>query len=140
MAYAIEQRPAEITPAFNPCVFVVSSSNFAEPNHSFICDIKIGALLIARERFRPAPTFANAFLDIGRIVSNFVNFDLNTALALPSRMANSQASFTIEFGEVYNDALGVPVQTLNLASDTFTATNIGLTTYDFLNYNPSSYV
>ncbi len=32
MAYAIEQAPADVTPAFNPVVYVVSSSNYNQPN------------------------------------------------------------------------------------------------------------
>lgn len=134
MAYAIEQRPAEITPAFNPCVYVVSSSNYAQPNHQFIIDIKIGATLITRERFTPSPNNNNAFIDIKRVISNLVKFDLDFDLVQCFPMLNSQVTFTCEFGESYGTTT-----TLNIVSDTFTATNIGLDSYEWLNFDIANY-
>ena len=42
MAMTIEQRPEDVTPAFNPVVYVISSTNVSEPNHKFIIDVKVG--------------------------------------------------------------------------------------------------
>lgn len=134
MAITIHQRPADVTPAFNPCVYVVSSTNVAQPNHKFIIDIKIGALLIVRERFTPAPLQTSAFIDIGRVISNFARYDLDFALGQCYPMLNSQETFSIEIGESYSGT-----DYLNEVGDTFTVVNMGLDPYAFLGYDFADY-
>lgn len=134
MAITIHQRPEDVTPAFNPVVYVVGSTNVAQPNHKFIIDIKVGGTLITRERFTPSPLQTNAFIDIGRIVSNLVKYDLDFNLDQCYPMLESQKDFTIEFGESYGST-----ETLNDVSDTFTAVNIGLDPYAFLDYDFANY-
>jgi len=134
MTMTIHQRPEDVTPAFNPVVYVVSSTNSSEPNHKFIIDIKVGGTLITREKFTPPPLQANAFIDIGRIVSNLVKFDLDFSLISCYPMLNSQKDFTIEIGESYGGT-----DYLNKVSDTFTAVNIGLDPYQWLDYDFANY-
>jgi hypothetical protein len=134
MTMTIHQRPDEVTPAFNPVVYVIGSSNSGISGHKFILDIKVGSTLITRERFTPAPLQVNAFIDIGRVVSNLVKYDLDFSLDQCYPMLNSKKDFTIEIGESYGG-----VDYLGLVSDTFTAVNIGLSPYDFLDYDFANY-
>lgn len=134
MTMTIHQRPDDVTPAFNPVVYVIGSTNSGIAGHKFLLDVKVGGTLITRERFTPAPLQLNAFIDIGRIVSNLVKYDLDFTLDQCYPMLNSQKDFTIEIGESYGG-----IDYLNLVSDTFTAMNIGLDPYDFLDYDFTNY-
>jgi len=135
MAITIVQEPDDITPAFNQCAYVVDSDKTTEPNFRFYAIINdASGTQISRQEFTAPPSQTNGYIDIHRIVSNLVSFDFGKDIDGSATMGNSIAKIEVEFGEIYGG-----VEQAVSATSEIIVTNMGLDSYEYLNYAPADY-
>lgn len=140
MSVTIIESPSTITPAFNPVTYVVNSTRVADTNHRFVAVVKDGeGFVIQRLEFVGHPSYDNGFIDISRVVTNYLTYDIDFEMTAVNKMLKSIKEIEVEFGEMY-DIAGVPTEFLNQVTSTIYVTNIGLSTYDWLNYSSSNYI
>ncbi len=143
MAYNVEQNPASggITPAFNEVVFVVSSSLYAEDDHKFIVVLKDSAgTEIQTLEFISPPGYNNGYIDISRVVTNYLSYNFEEFLIDIGRTTDSVVEIEAEFGESYINGSGTFVESLNIVSSTIYLSNMGFNTYDFNAYSDTDYI
>ena len=97
MAYSISQQPSLYAPAYNDQIYVVTSSNNGQTNFNYIAQVYIGSDIITLKA--PAnPTYGSGVFNIGRIIENYVNSDIDrTALSFQTN-ANSYKEYYVRFG------------------------------------------
>jgi len=135
MAITIVQEPDDITPAFNQCAYVVDSDQTHQTGFRFYAIINdASGTQISRQEFTAPPTQTNGYIDIHRIVSNLVSFDFGKDIDGCATMGNSIAKIEVEFGEIYGG-----VEQAVSATSEIIVTNMGLDSYEYLNYAPASY-
>ena len=115
MSITIHQNPNPQTtssfhPGFNDIIFVVSSSNVAQANFQYICDLYLtdetGALTHAgqtyiREKTPAEPTYTSGVFNIKDIVKSFLSHNIGDATYGFQKCSNSIVEVVCKFGEEY---------------------------------------
>ena len=134
MAITIHTQPQQYTPSDNPMVFTFSSDQTAQPNFSYIVDVKVNGQTIKQELIFPEQGI-NAKYDASSVASN--------RTSLPSLVddfiadAGNYTIINIEVFERYGD----PVQNEDSAISNFIITWKGkLSNKSFTNYSQFDYV
>src|SRR6478609_7525494 len=104
MSITIIQEPQEVTPAYNPINYVVSSDNISEPAFQYIFDLYIGGAFISRHRLPPKTFTGVARLDVSSIVQSYVTHNIDIDSTAFDRNPNSWIDLYIRFGEEYEVA------------------------------------
>jgi hypothetical protein len=139
MSITIIQEPLEVTPAYNPINYVVSSDNTAEPSFQYVFDLYIGGTFVSRHRLPPKTFTGVARLDVSSIVQSYVTHDINIEDTAFDRNPNSWIDFYIRFGEEYT-VDGVLTTYINLIdSTTCYAVNASLEYLPFADWNNNTY-
>lgn len=113
MAITVKSTPSWGTymAAHNDLFFVVSSSNVAQPNFKFVFDVYVNAVLVARIKEFPEPTYSYGVFNASLIVRNYLNsmyFGGEAAFLTAKTTLNYfKQDFVIKYGEEY----GTPVTT-----------------------------
>lgn len=110
MAITILQQPTDYTPAGNFIVFIVESTNVAQPNFKYVANVSINGNMIAKLKAFPNPSNSNrAVFNVQELVRNF--FDViprigdGIAFNADTFTCDSQiASLQVEFVEEYTGA------------------------------------
>ena len=115
MAITINTEPNDISPVYSDISYVVTSTNYAQPNFKFVAVVKnASGTIIAKLK---APIFHGttdkAVFNLSRILQNYVTYDFTQSLASISKCTNSYLAYSVEFGEEYGGT-----EYLNLTSDT----------------------
>lgn len=123
MAITIQQFPIGgqvITMAHNPIEFVVSSTNTAQPNFKYICDLTwTGQTTPVRYIQGADPTNGRCRFDFSSVLRNAVTFNPPTSGTTTNDFINcpdSYKTFYVAFGEQYGPTSGITTYT-NLATD-----------------------
>lgn len=133
------QQPSQVTPAYNPINFVVSSNNVAQPSFQFIFDLYIADVFISRHRLPPKTFTGVARLDVSAIVKSYVTQDMVFSSTAFDRNPNSWTSLYIRFGEEYSVS-GVLTTYINLLdSATCYAVNASLEYLQFVNWSSNTF-
>lgn len=139
MAITIESQSFDSTPGGNPIVFVVSSTNVAQPNFKYVANVSINGNMIAKLKAFPNPLNSNrAVFNVQEIVRGF--FDVTPRigdgiiLAEPFECNNQIALLQVEFVEEYT---GAPANSEE--SDVITVWNGSFSPLDFANYGFENY-
>jgi len=114
MAFTIHQQPAVYSPAYNKQIFVVSSTNYTQPNFRYIAKYYIGSDVIT-EKTLPNFNYNSCYFNAGRKVENLVTFDISKSVFGYQTNGNSIKSYYVEFYEEY-DIAGVLTQSALLAT------------------------
>ena len=117
MAITIESEPTDKAPVYSDLIYVVSTTNEAQPNFRFIAVVKDGSgNTIAKLKF---PILYNStdkgVCNLSRILQNYVTYDFTLNTLQPATCPNSYINYSVEFGEEYGTT---PAEYLNLTSDT----------------------
>lgn len=104
MAITIEQNPQLFTTIGNPMTFVVSSTNVAQPNFMFVCDVYRGATLITKMKAFPNPTTNQGYFDIRESLRSFIGVNTNINEGDGFECTEMWTSYTVEFSEQYSGA------------------------------------
>jgi hypothetical protein len=114
MAITITQSPLAMQPASNPVIFYISSNNTGQPNFRFIAEIKnSGGTVLAKLKFPIIPSTTTAWIDIHRILENYVTHDFSVSTIAGTASANSWFEYSVSFGEEYGST---PTEYLGLSS------------------------
>ncbi len=142
MAITIESALPEYNTIYNEMVTVLSSTNTAHPNFSYLIDIYINGSVTKEERIRVAPEneYSYGMYDVHRILESFVTSDIGDTTATDgiTTNANSIISFQLKFGEEYGTTV---TQYPDLTVDTLKyAFNGSLSFNDFVDFEYNNYV
>lgn len=115
MAITINTEPNDVAPIYSDISYVVTSTNYAQPNFKFVAVVKNAAGTIIAKLKAPIfhGTTDKGVFNISRILQNYVTYDFTQSLASISKCTNSYLAYSVEFGEEYGGT-----EYLNLASDT----------------------
>lgn len=140
MAYTLQQSPALWTPAYNPMVFIVDSSNNAQDNFKYIADIYISGTAgrVARLLCDADPTYVQGMFDIQRVVESYLSSDpgLKTLYSF-QKASNSMIAYEVKFGEQYGVTSAVTTYPDIVVTGTKYAFNGAYTTEEFLTFDGS---
>jgi len=131
MALVILNQANSFSSAHDDLVYVVNESSlYSSTNFKYVCDIYIGGVYIARLKTFPNPSSHYGIFNIGNIVRNYVDSNLNPTLGMVyvQTLSNIYAKVQCKFGYEY----GVPlVLTTNV-------TNSGMASF-YNSYNTRLY-
>jgi hypothetical protein len=101
MAITIIQAPSPLQPAYNELNYLVTSSNKAQTNFRYVCDIYINNVYADRLTAPPHPTYGTATFNTARIIENYVNRDIDLTTYGFGTNDNSYINYVLKFGESY---------------------------------------
>ena len=134
MAITIEQNPQLFTTIGNPMTFVVSSTNVAQPNFMFVCDVYRGATLITKMKAFPNPATNYGYFDIRESLRSFIGVNTNINDGDGFECPDMWTSYTVEFSEQYS---GAPATTYDFTGTVYCG---AIDTLDFPFYFQENYV
>lgn len=142
MAITIISSPDKFTPAFNPVVFSITSTNYAQPDFKFVADVYNGSgVLLASLKYQPQVVGTDpVVIDVSRILQELVSSDylkLNSTVS-PSIVTTSGAAisdYSVQFGEQYSDTVYA-----NLASYSGYVFNGAINNLRFAFYDDATYL
>lgn len=135
MAITVNNTIDPYLPVFNPIVFTVSSTNYAQSNFFYIADIYINSAvtMTSRLKFVPYPGQNYGYIDVSGVLKNYLT---SNPYALTDtgfeKNGNSILKYDIKWGEEYGPSSGVTTYT-NLATSTGYAFNGSLPHVNFGN-------
>lgn len=131
MAITIIQQPTEYTPGGNPIVFIVGSTNVAQPNFKYVANVSLNGNMVAKLKAFPNALNSNrAVFNVQELVRGF--FDVTPIIGdgiIPAQAfaCDSQiALLDVEFVEEYT---GAPANSVD--SNTITVWNGAFDTFEF---------
>lgn len=101
MAITILQQCSPLQPAYNELIHLVSSTNTAQANFKYICDVYVNGSLITRLDTPPHPTYGTGLFNPARIVENYVNKDVDLTTYGFGVNTNSNCYYQLKFGESF---------------------------------------
>ncbi len=139
MAITINQTPVLYSPTYNEVVYILSSTQTAQPRFKYLADIYINGSLTKEVRLRIAiePNNAYGIVKIQGELEAFINQDVGNTegQVATTPNPNSIIDYIVQFGEEYEVA-GVLTQFPNDEADTSRyAFNGSWEYYDFVDYN-----
>jgi len=148
MAITVRQQPASLFPAYNDAVYIVTSSNVAQPNFKFVADIYVNSVKVDRMLIPPHPTELSGKVNVSPLLESRVKVDISADdnRILPNN--NSYVQYEVKFGEAYGSSGTVIYPNLTNISGkylwnavvdypTFCNYSSGDYTSDFLTENPN---
>lgn len=148
MAITIRQQPAsQYLSGFNDIVFVVSSTNTAQTNFQYVCDVYItddtGALTHAgynylRTKTPVDPIYSSGIFNVTDKVRQFLSYDNGTDEYSVQKSPNSVIQVVCKFGEEYGASSAVVVTPDLATSSTYFVINSSLDDLEYNNTNLES--
>lgn len=146
MAITIQASPQLFTPAFNPIWSVLSSTNTAQPNFEYVCDVYVtgktfsGGSTYLRLTTPADPTYGRGTFDVSAVLKSFIDYDLDLTNVEIYKSPNSILAYTLKFGEKYGQSSGIVVYENLTVDSTRYAWNGVLDHLDFKDFAYQTYV
>ena len=104
MAITVREQPANLFPAYNDAVYIVTSSNVAQPNFKFVADIYVNSVKVDRMLIPPHPTELSGKVNVSPLLESRVSVDISADdnRILPNN--NSNVLYEVKFGEAYGSS------------------------------------
>lgn len=138
------EQPNNWQNLYNEIVIGVSGGNSTKPNYQFLCDVNVSGQSnpVTRLTLPKQPLVGTVQINVADVVKNYVTYDIvsyNTTGILANN--NSVAKYWLEFGEIYDNASGVPVIYPNLAQyGTSGSPKLGSNAiFDFLDWSKTAF-
>jgi hypothetical protein len=116
----ISSNPYNWQNSFNEMVFNVSSTNALASGFQFLVDVNVSGQTnpVTRLTYPKQPNTGAIEINLNEVIQNYVSYDLLSSFNASGtqRVANARAPYWIGFGEVYNNASGIPTIYSNLAT------------------------
>lgn len=134
MAITIESNPNDLTPIGNPITFVVSSTNVAQPNFMFVCDVYILGTMFARLKCAPNPTTNYGYFNVREVLRSqlFTTTAINVGTGF--QCPDMWRGYEVKFSEQYT---GASATTVDWPGIVYCG---AINTLDFPQYNYLQYV
>lgn len=98
----------KLNPVYNGLGFTVQSTMKQVANFKYIADVFINGGKVAQLAHNPDISNNNiGIFDVGRIVENYISYNLNWNITTPTAAYNSLLGYHIEFGEEYSRIVNV---------------------------------
>lgn len=105
MAITINSQPFDSASMHEPLYFVVSSTNTAQTNFKYVCDIYVGGNLVSRLKSFPDPTTSKGIFNLSDIVRNYWESYFKPTISTPTAFTHTTSSvyvnYEVKFGEEY---------------------------------------
>lgn len=139
MAITVRQQPANLFPAYNDAVYIVTSSNVAQPNFKFVADIYVNSVKVDRMLIPPHPTELSGKVNVSPLLESRVSVDINLSdnRILPNN--NSNVLYEVKFGEAYGSSGTIVYPNLTTISGKY-LWNAVLDYPTFCNYSSGDYI
>ena len=139
MAITVRQQPANLFPAYNDAVYIVTSSNVAQPNFKFVADIYVNSVKVDRMLIPPHPTELSGKVNVSPLLESRVSQDINLSdnRILPNN--NSNVLYEVKFGEAYGSSGTIVYPNLTTISGKY-LWNAVLDYPTFCNYSSGDYI
>ena len=139
MAITVRQQPANLFPAYNDAVYIVTSSNVAQPNFKFVADIYVNSVKVDRMLIPPHPTELSGKVNVSPLLESRVSVDVSADdnRILPNN--NSYVLYEVKFGEAYGSSGTVIYPNLTNISGKY-LWNAVLDYPTFCNYTSGDYI
>lgn len=137
----IQQQVSIIKPVYNDDFFVVTSTNYTQPNFQYVCDIYVNGNYITRTKTFPHPTNFSGKFAVKRIVESYLSKDFDLATNNWTKNENSYCYYQLKFGEEFGaDSSGTTIYPNQAVSNTNYVWN-GIMDYeDYITYTTNTYV
>lgn len=135
----VTQYPSQLTPIYNPIVFVATSTNTAQENFRYVVDVYINVAFYTRLIVPPNPSNDSLYVNLAPVLEPLVSQDVDKPIDDNTDESNTNSSimYTVKFGEQYG-ASG------DIFSDLVTVSNLyawnSIFDYeDFVDYSSGDY-
>jgi hypothetical protein len=131
MAMTLISSPGTLAAAHNDMMFIVDSTNKAQPNYKYILDVYIGATKVATMKNRPNPTYSSyGVFNVNKVVQAYLTSRyFIPAGAVPATITGNKVSYQIKVSESYSTTTNVDV----IVDGTKVAFNAAASFIDFVN-------
>lgn len=106
MAITINSQPLNSSSMHEPLYFVVSSTNTAQTNFKYVCDIYIGGNLVTRLKLFPDPDSSKGIFNVGSVIRNYWSSYFKPNITTPTAFSyigsDIYVNYECFFGEEYN--------------------------------------
>lgn len=104
MAITINSQPSSFSSMHSPLYYVLTSTNTAQTNFKYVCDIYVSGNLVARLKSFPQPVNSKGIFDISRVVRNYWESyfkPATTPTAFSHTTSDIYVNYVLQFGEEY---------------------------------------
>jgi hypothetical protein len=141
MAINILANPKDFAPVYNKMEYLISSTNFAEPNFAYLVDIYINGsgTKTVRLRIPVRPSDQYGKVDIHRVLESALTSDVGNPLGILGtyEAPNSALTYIVEFGEEYGTTVvQYPNEETDISRNAF---NASLEKANFINWDVTEY-
>jgi len=97
---------SNFNPVYNPLVYMFNSNNKNKPGFRYVVDIYSGATStkIYEGRVVPRPTDGYGYIDVSKIVSDYVTYDVDLTGTTNIHADDSYFGYTVKIGEEFQEA------------------------------------
>jgi hypothetical protein len=141
----INSQPNNWQNVYNELVFGLESTNASAAGFQFLVDINVSGQTnpVARLTYPKQPGINTVDVDVSEVLRNYVTYDFQSYNSSGIKhCTNSKVDYWVEFGEVRNNASGVPVIYPNLANYYSSGSNAHSTNavFDFLDWSKTAFI
>ena len=140
----INSSPNNWQNVYNEMVFGLESTNATAAGFQFLVDINVSGQTnpVARLTYPKQPGINTIDVDVSEVLRNYVSYDFASYNASGIyHCINSKVDYWVEFGEVRNNASGIPVIYPNLINFYTSGSNAHSTNaiFDFLDWSKTAF-
>jgi hypothetical protein len=140
----INSQPNNWQNVYNELVFGLESTNASAAGFQFLVDINVSGQTnpVARLTFPKQPNVDTVDVDVSEVLRNYVSYDFQSYNSSGIKhCTNSKVDYWVDFGEVRNNASGIPTIYPNLANFYSSGSNAHSTNaiFDFLDWSKTAF-
>jgi hypothetical protein len=140
----INSQPNNWQNVYNELVFGLESTNASAAGFQFLVDINVSGQTnpVARLTFPKQPNVNTVDVDVSEVLRNYVTYDFQSYNSSGIKhCTNSKVDYWVDFGEVRNNASGIPTIYPNLANFYSSGSNAHSTNaiFDFLDWSKTAF-
>jgi len=115
MAITINSSPDNYSSLHAPLYFVLSSTNTAQTNFKYVCDIYVAGNLVARLKSFPQPVSSKGIFNVAPVVRNYWSSYFKPNITIPQAFSykgsDIYVDFEVKFGEEYDSTTYLDLET-----------------------------
>ncbi len=115
MAITINSSPDNYSSLHAPLYFVLSSTNTAQTNFKYVCDIYVAGNLVARLKSFPQPVSSKGIFNVAPIIRNYWSSYFKPNITIPQAFSykgsDIYVDFEVKFGEEYSGTTYLDLET-----------------------------
>lgn len=143
MAITVNDSPFQVTPAFNPVDYTVTSTNNGQSNFKYVLDLYLTGTTspaFVRMTVDADPTTGRGHFDLQNVVRSYVTQNISKTDYGFTQAPDTYVEYTPYFGEQYGPSSGVTVTSGVTVAPARFAFNGGFSFPDFKDYTSVTYL